>query len=114
MKKLKISEKSLQKAILDYLTLKKVFHYRNNSGAFRTEKGGFYRFGAVGSPDIVCVIKGQYVALEIKGTYGKQSLGQKKFQEDLEKAGGSYFLIRCFEDFVEMLGRYDMTILAPA
>jgi hypothetical protein len=37
-----------------------------NSGAFDNGKGGFYRFGALGAPDIICVIAGQYVGIEVK------------------------------------------------
>ena len=95
--KLKISEKDLQKTTIEYLIAKRIFHYRNNSGAFKRD-GHFYRFGATGSPDIVAVINGQYVGLEIKGTGGKQSEHQREFQENLEAAGGRYLLISELND----------------
>jgi RNA-directed DNA polymerase len=44
----------------------------------------FYRFGAFGSPDIICVIKGQYVGIEVKAPKGKQSEHQKAFQQALQ------------------------------
>jgi hypothetical protein len=34
-----------QRQILDYLALKGIFHYRNNSEAFKRDDGHFYRFG---------------------------------------------------------------------
>lgn len=95
------TEKTTQKAILQYLELKKIFHYRNNSGAtvIPTKTGSrFLRFGATGSPDIVCVINGQYVGIEVKDIKGKLSEGQKDFKERLEKAGGKYILARSLED----------------
>ncbi len=63
MKRATPKESEIQKAILDYLTLRRVFHYRNNSGAFVDSNKHFYRFGALASPDIICIVKGQYVGL---------------------------------------------------
>ena len=54
-----MKESDVQRQILDYLTLKRIFHYRHNSGAFKDSNNQFYRFGALGSPDIICVINGQ-------------------------------------------------------
>lgn len=93
-----MKESEVQRAILDYLALKHIFHYRNNSGAFRRDDGHFYRFGAVGNPDIICVVKGQYVGIEVKAPGGKQSEHQKKFQLQLEAAGGLCILARDLED----------------
>src|SRR5438876_1170141 len=47
-----MKESDIQRQILDYLALRRIFHYRNNSGAFVDSKKHFYRFGALGSPDI--------------------------------------------------------------
>jgi hypothetical protein len=73
---------------------------RNNSGAFKREDGHFYRFGALGSPDIVCVIKGQFVGIEVKAPKGKQSEHQKEFQRNLEADGGKYVLAYSLEDVI--------------
>ena len=92
--------------MLEYLQRKRIFHYRNNSGArvlFYKGKRRFLRFGAVGSPDIVCVINGQYVGIEVKGDDGKQSEHQKSFQENLEKSGGKYILTYSLEDVINNL-----------
>ena len=99
-----MGEKDLQKLILDWLTAKRIFNYRNNSGAMVSEYKGkkrFMRFGANGSPDIVCVIDGQYVGIEVKGEKGKQSDSQKVFQVLLENAGGKYVLVYTLEDLIE-------------
>jgi hypothetical protein len=87
-----LKESDLQRQILDYLVLKRIFHYRNNSSSFVDSQKHFYRFGAVGSPNIVCVIKGQYLGIEVKAPKGKQSEHQKAFQQALEAAGGRYVL----------------------
>lgn len=104
--KIKIKEKDLQHSLLEWLGYQKIFHYRNNSGAVISEYKGkkrFMRFGAVGSPDIVCVIKGQFVGVEVKGTGGKQSDDQKDFQERLEKAGGVYIVGCDFNEITKQL-----------
>jgi hypothetical protein len=93
-----MKESYVQRQILDYLALKGIFHYRNNSGAFKRDDGHFYRFGALGSPDIICVIKGQYVGIEVKAPKGKQSEHQKEFQKNLESAGGKYILAYSLDD----------------
>src|SRR3990167_2664514 len=98
-------EKDTQKTILAYLAAKRIFHYRNNSGGAMVkgngDKGQFIRFGAVGSPDIICVIYGHYIGIEVKGPKGKQSDHQKAFQEKLNAAGGIYLLVHSFEEFMK-------------
>jgi hypothetical protein len=64
---MKEKESDVRKAIIEHLGYKRVFFYRNNSGAMAGEYKGkkwFMRFGPVGSPDIVCVVNGQYVGIE--------------------------------------------------
>jgi len=93
----KLKESHIQRSVLDYLSLKNIFHYRQNTGAFKRDDH-FYQFGTKGSPDVVCVINGQYVGIECKSSTGKQSDSQKDFQEQLEKAGGKYLIVRSLED----------------
>jgi hypothetical protein len=98
-----MKESYVQRQILDYLALKRIFHYRNNSGAFVDSQKHFYRFGAVGSPDIVCVIHGQYVGIEVKAPKGGQSDHQKEFQKQLEAAGGRYILAYSLDDVLRSI-----------
>jgi len=98
-----MKETDVQRAILDYLALKRIFHYRNNSGAFKRDDGHFYRFGALGSPDIVCVVNGQYVGIEVKAPGGKQSEHQKEFQRQLEAAGGRYIIVHSIDDVLAQI-----------
>ncbi len=100
----KASEHNIQSSILDYLARRGVFHFRNNSGALPMQRNGqqyFVRFGAKGSPDIICVIAGRFVGLEVKDEKGKQSEDQKEFQRSLESAGGIYFLVRSIDEAME-------------
>lgn len=102
------NEKAIQKAVLKYLTLKykgkgrtDTVFWRENSGATRTERGGFIRFGFTGAPDIFVVQKGRIYGLEIKDK-AKQSDGQKEFQKCFENAGGEYFIIRSIDDVIKI------------
>jgi hypothetical protein len=99
-----MKESDTQKAILEWLAWKHIFHYRNNSGAFKRDDGHFYRFGAVGSPDIVCIIAGQYVGIEVKAPKGRQSDNQKEFQRQLEAAGGKYILAFSIDEVAKQIG----------
>jgi hypothetical protein len=53
-----------------------------------------------GSADISATIHGRSVKIEIK--YGKdiQSEAQKKYQESIERAGGTYLIVKNFDDFL--------------
>ncbi len=99
-----MKETDLINLIEDYLTAKNIFHYRQNSGALKTERGGFVRFGVSGSPDFVCVIKGQYVGVEAKVGKNKLSENQMTFAENLVDAGGKYIVARDnLEDLIKEL-----------
>lgn len=87
-------EALVQNAVIEYLTYKRYFFWRNNTGALKTEYGGFVRFGTVGSPDIFVVRGGEIIGLEIKAPKGgKQSDAQKAFEEGFTRAGGRYYLV---------------------
>jgi len=103
-----MKELETQKAILDWLAWKHIFHYRNNSGAFvmpetATHSRRFFRAGVVGAPDITCVMNGQYVGIEVKAPKGKQSGNQKQFQVQLEAVGGRYILAYSIDDVISAL-----------
>lgn len=108
-KHLKETESGIQGAILDYLTRTHVFHYRNNTGAVKTENR-FIRYGAKGSPDIVCVIQGRYVGLEVKTPDGRQSDSQREFGTNLIAAGGFYLLVHSVQDVIEAVDAVNQAI----
>ncbi len=99
------TEKATQAAILDYLALKRIFHWRNNTGTFKPESGGFYRFGTPGSPDIFVVLPpaGQLMGIEVKDVKGRLNENQVSFKERLEAAGGIYLLARTLDDVMAVL-----------
>jgi hypothetical protein len=96
------TEKATQAAILNYLVLKRVFHWRNNTGAFKSEHGSFIRYGSPGSPDIFAVLppSGQLLGIEVKDTRGRLNENQEGFRDRLERAGGRYIVARSLDDVI--------------
>jgi hypothetical protein len=96
-----MSEHDAQKAILDWLAYRRIFHWRNNSGAMVSEYKGrtrFMRFGSVGSPDNFAMHKGVCYGIEVKAEKGKQSDAQKEFQVRFEAVGGVYVLAKGIDE----------------
>ena len=57
--------------------------------------------GTKGSADISATIKGKSVKIEVKIGADRQSEAQRKYQQDIEQAGGLYFIAKDFTSFVE-------------
>ena len=53
-----------------------------------------------GSADISATIRGRSVKIEVKYGKDKQSEVQKRYQESVEAAGGTYFIARNFDEFM--------------
>ena len=53
----------------------------------------------VGSADISATIEGRSVKIEIKVGSDRQSEAQKRYQQQVENAGGTYFIATSFEQF---------------
>jgi hypothetical protein len=93
--KIKVSEKQVSKQITDWLNLNRIFwFYCPNKGLFDTSRDP----STPGAPDIVVVIGGKIIGVELKSTRGKQSEAQIEFQQQLEAAGGIYLLARSYDD----------------
>jgi hypothetical protein len=53
-----------------------------------------------GSADISATIRGRSVKIEVKYGKDRQSEVQKRYQESIEQAGGTYFIARNFDEFI--------------
>lgn len=103
-----LKEKHIVKQIMDYLALRGVFHFRNNTGAMQGEYGGkkwFVRFGLPGAPDIFALRNGRLYGIECKRPGAKQSDEQVEYQRKFEKAGGYYVLARDLVDVQAVMER---------
>jgi hypothetical protein len=107
----------LTRAIIDFLRLKGHQAERiSSSGRYIdgskvvTDTLGFKRrigsgkwiLGSMqpGSADLSAVIQGKAVKIEVK-MKDRQSPAQKKYQEQVERAGGLYWLVRSFDEFIK-------------
>lgn len=104
-------ESEIVKACLQYLRLRGVFAWRNNSGLHMAEYKGKarpIRFGAVGSPDIIGLIPGtgRFLGIECKRPLGPRggkagselTPDQLAFGAAVKEAGGLYVVARDVSD----------------
>lgn len=103
---LKINETQIQASICDYLAMKGYFFWRvNNIPVYDTTRK-IYRalpkYTPKGISDIIVIIKGIFYGLEVKTDKGRQSPEQKIFQEDVERSGGKYFIVRSIDDVIKL------------
>lgn len=104
----RLSESEIQRQITDWLTLSRVFWYRQNSGAIASSHKGkrrFVRFARPGACDLVAVIGGRYIGIEVKRAGEDQSQAQREFQAALVQAQGVYILAHRLEDVIDAATR---------
>lgn len=116
------NEREILRAVMDYLTAKRVLAFRMNSGTLPGRLGKPVSFGVAGMADVLAFPSytkrrlgeefGEDFAtftwieptwLECKTATGKQSELQKSFQAQVEAEGHRYALIRSIEDLEEAL-----------
>ena len=79
-----------------------IYVERRNAGAFMG-RGGLVRAGVAGVADILCVIEGRAVALEVKTATGRLSTVQKKWRDAWRRAGGIYAVVRSPADAIRVI-----------
>lgn len=62
--------------------------------------------GTNGSADISATIKGKSIKIEVKIGADRQSEAQKKYQADIERAGGIYIIVKNFDQFVDWYNNF--------
>jgi hypothetical protein len=88
------SESVIVTQCLEWLALRRVFAWRNNTGACKLD-GRWIRYGHPGSGDILGILpSGLFLSVECKAPAGRQSKQQKLFQKMIERNGGVYILAR--------------------
>lgn len=100
-----VLEKSVLNAVMEYLSLKRIPHWRINSGALRTERGGFIRFGSKGMPDLYAIgPAGISVWIECKRPKGgRLSEAQKEFLDCINRNGGIGIVVNSVESLETQL-----------
>jgi hypothetical protein len=96
-----VKEIEIQKAILDYLSARRIYHIRVNSGAmFKQSKGKKYmiKLAPFGTPDIIACYKGKFYGLEVKTPEGEQTDHQINAEHAIKASGGEYHVVRSIDD----------------
>lgn len=102
---MRATETQIQRAILDYLALKNIFHYRQNSGALK-DGLRFFRCASInGLPDIVLIVKGRYIGIEVKSATGRLSKAQLETHRKIKEAGAEVYIIRSIDALKQLLER---------
>jgi len=97
-----ISEKYLQNAIIDWLNEStEGYFWQNDSVGIKGRKRE-NRFRPNGVADVLGVIDGHFVAIEVKAPKGKVSKSQIEFSQRFSRSGGTYYVIRSIEDLTEL------------
>ena len=116
---------SLTKCVIDYIRLSGYFVERSgNEGRIidnreivtdcigRTKTiGSLQRIrssGTNGTSDLKAIIKGRFVAIEIKcaATHDRIRPDQQKYKQQIEKSGGIYYIARDFATFYEWFNNF--------
>ena len=75
--------------------------YRINNGATYDKARGVYRAGVTkrGVPDIIGVLDGRFIGIEVKIGTDRQSVYQREVENEIRAAGGVYFIAKTYDDY---------------
>ena len=111
-------EQVIVKECLRTLRLRRVFAWRQNSGALRDKTGRPVRFtDAVGASDIGGILPGtgRFIAVEVKRpgarTKPETAKRQELYRQEVEAAGGIYLRVESIDGLIEHLAKLPETAL---
>lgn len=77
--------------------------WANNTGALKDANGRLVRYGLSGSSDIIAIIRGRFVGIEVKVGRDAHRHNQKNFAAAVRRNGGIYVLARSVDDVLNTL-----------
>jgi hypothetical protein len=86
-------EKDFENEIRKFLNKKKIYHFKFWGGNYKTTHGSFI-MTKKGVPDLICVVNGVFVGLEIKNEKGKPTEEQIKNLGEINACGGLGFVVK--------------------
>lgn len=101
---------------MKWLTLKGHYCSRIQSqGQFQPKLGIFTRSNVKrGIGDVLAIINGQTLMIEVKVGKDKQSQYQKDTQIEVEQSGGTYLIARDFQSFYEWYQTFSSRVMTTA
>lgn len=93
--------------IFDMYWVREGLAYRINNGAIYDTKRQVYRKGVQrkGVPDIIGIINGRFIGIEVKIGRDRQSADQKEVEKEINEAGGVYFIAKNYDDYLEKIAK---------
>jgi hypothetical protein len=97
------AERDVMTVVHQTLSIYGIFHYRNNTGAYK-EKNRFIRYGCPGSSDYIGLCPdGRFLAVECKRPRGKPSEKQKQFLDKINGSNGVGIIVDSAESLIRQL-----------
>lgn len=111
--KIKMTEHELQTALMNLLTFRGIYCWRNNSGMIATGEGRYrrmIRMGTAGMPDILGVFGGKWgnncgrlLGIEVKLPKNKPTFIQAQVHEELRSHGAIVWVIHSIDELEKAL-----------
>lgn len=90
---------------IKWLHINGCFIWRNNTGAYKPERGGFIRYGKVGSPDILGMTpSGRFIGVECKSGSNDLTEHQEHFRDQVLACNGLYIAAWSVDDLEAIRG----------
>lgn len=93
--------------IFDMYHVREGVAYRINNGAVYDQKRQVYRKGVQrkGIPDIIGIIDGRFIGVEVKIGRDRQSADQKLIEKEINESGGVYFIAKSYDDYLDKISK---------
>lgn len=106
-----MKESQIQKGIIYYLSLlenlgKLSFQRINTVGVYDKEKELYRKLPVgvkAGFPDILVLMEGRCIGLEVKTAKGRQSEQQKQWEKRFNTQGFEYYIVRNNDDVIKII-----------
>jgi penicillin-binding protein-related factor A (putative recombinase) len=107
-----VKEKQIENSILSYLKGRGLFFWKNESVGVFDVKKGVYRLKnsihrRVGIADIIGVIDGRAIFIEVKSEKGRLSINQSAFLEEAKRHGAIAIVARSVEEVEKALSDFE-------
>lgn len=101
-----LTEEQVQNQCLAYLSARRIFHWRQNTGCAKIGDR-YIRFGVPGISDIIGMLpNGRFLAIEVKREVGGiLSKEQKEFLNEVNLHGGYGIVVNSIKDLIDKLSK---------
>jgi hypothetical protein len=108
--KIKLSEQAILNTIYEYLLIRKmpVVHIRNTGTLIKRDGKTFFgkpKFDQKGAPDLIALIVGIGLAIEVKSETGRVSPEQIDWLAHWEKNGGRFVIARNVDHVIDAINK---------